>query len=244
MVRKKYESELIHYFHEKLSIKLLADPLQKEFVEAIAAPTDEIEAVFSDSIAGTGKTFLALTTANWMLERGLFSKIIYIRNAVSVKEQGFLPGTIEEKESVYMRPCSDVFDKLGQDLFMRLLEQDKLEITTTSYLRGVDYEGDICIILDEAQNLNLMEMKTVLTRPHSSVKKIIIGSSLQNDETYPKYYGKGLLPFQLFIKHYEEAEHLNIKNITLKTNYRGQFSLYADEIEKTIDRLKEEDTND
>jgi len=96
------------------------------------------------------------------------------------------------------------------------------------------------LIIDEAQNLDLTELQTVLTRPHDSVKVVVIGSSLQNDNFTAKKYGPDkLLAFQLYIQHFVEQSEINIKNIVLTKNYRGRFANFADQIMETVTRVSE-----
>lgn len=245
MSKSKYREGFEHYFHEKMGFKILADEAQYEYVKAILAPTNEVQAVFCDSKAGTGKSALALASAYYLLEKEEISKIIYVRNTVSVRENGFLPGTIEDKESAYMKPAADVIQRIGlkmnrQDLFNDLIQNGSLVCTSTSFLRGVDYDMNAVLIIDEAQNLDLTELQTVLTRPHDSVKVVVIGSSLQNDNFKAKKYGPDkLLAFQLYIQHFVEQSEINIKNIVLTKNYRGHFANFADQILETVTRVSE-----
>ena len=245
MSKSKYREGFEHYFHEKMGFKILADEAQYEYVKAILAPTNEVQAVFCDSKAGTGKSALALASAYYLLEKEEISKIIYVRNTVSVRENGFLPGTIEDKESAYMKPAADVIQRIGlkmnrQDLFNDLIQNGSLVCTSTSFLRGVDYDMNAVLIIDEAQNLDLTELQTVLTRPHDNVKVVVIGSSLQNDNFKAKKYGPDkLLAFQLYIQHFVEQTEINIKNIVLTKNYRGRFANFADQILETVTRVSE-----
>ena len=242
--KSKYRHDFEHFFHQYMDVKLLADEAQYAYAEAILASNKEVQAVVSDSPAGTGKTFIALASAYYQLSKGNISKIIYVRNTVSVRENGFLPGTIEDKESAYMKPAYDVIQKIGaklnnQNLFDDLIASEELVCTSTSFLRGVDYDMDAILIIDEAQNLDLTELQTVLTRPHDNVKVVMIGSSLQNDNAKMRKYGpEKLLPFQVYIKHYTEQSPVPVKHINLTTNYRGRFANFSDQINQTVLRLE------
>lgn len=245
MTKSKYRNEFEHFFHDKMGFRILADEAQYEYVKAILAPTKEVQAVFSNSAAGTGKSALALASAYYLLDKEEINKIIYIRNTVSVRENGYLPGTLEEKEAAYMKPAHDVIHRIGvkmnnQDLFADLVREEKLICASTSFLRGVDYEEDAVLIIDEAQNLDLTELQTVLTRPHDNVKVIVIGSSLQNDNEKIKKFGpkKNILPFELYIKHFESQDSIPVQNITLTRNYRGRFANFADKIGETIEAIR------
>lgn len=240
MSRHDYPTKHIHYFKERLGINLLADENQLKYVNSIISPINEVEAVFCDSDAGTGKTFLAVQAAAWMLEAGQISKIIYVRNALSIRDQGFVPGELEQKEMHYMRPIKDSLNKYEQNLFEKLIGQEKLECSTTTYLRGVNYGEDAVLIIDEAQNFNMNELQTILTRPEKNVKKVIIGSSKQVDDSYIKRYGKNrLIPFQVYQEHFKRNNDLRVEQIKLETNYRGAFSAYADKILETVEELNE-----
>lgn len=194
----------------------------------------------------THNTAISLAAAYYQLSKGTISKIIYVRNTVSVRENGFLPGTIEDKESAYMKPAYDVIQKIGlklnnQDLFEQLIADEQLVCTSTSFLRGVDYDMDAILIIDEAQNLDLTELQTVLTRPHDNVKVVMIGSSLQNDNAKIRKFGpEKLLPFQVYIKHFAEQSEIPIKHINLTTNYRGRFANFSDQIQQTVKKISNE----
>lgn len=239
----KYRYDFERFFHENMGFKILADEAQYKYVEAILAPNKKVQAVVSDSAAGTGKSALALAAAYYQLSKGKISKIIYVRNTVSVRENGFLPGTIEDKEAAYMKPAYDVIQRIGnkmdnQDLFADLIRNEQLVCTSTSFLRGVDYDMDAVLIIDEAQNLDLTELQTVLTRPHDNVKVVMVGSSRQNDNTKVRKYGPAkLLPFEVYIKHLTEQNEIPVENIHLETNYRGRFANFADQIQDTVKRI-------
>lgn len=240
----KYQNDFEAFFCRTLGYNIMADKHQYEFVQSIIKPTKEVQAVFSDSPGGTGKSSLALSAAYYLLMNGEVDNIIYVRNTVSVRENGFLPGTIEDKELAYMKPAIDIINRIGlkignQDLYADMMTQGTLQCTSTSFLRGVDYDGSAVLIIDEAQNLDLVELQTVLTRPHDSVKIIVIGSSLQNDNQKITKYGhdKSLLPFQVYIKHFMEYQDINVRTINLVQNYRGKFSNHADMIQKTLGKI-------
>ena len=243
----KYQNDFEYFFHERMDYKILADPEQYEYVKAILSPADEVQAVFCDSFAGSGKTSIALTAAYYLLRTGKISKIVYVRNTVSLRENGFLPGTPEEKEEVFMRPLVESINRIGlmdnrQNLYEDMINAGQLVPTSTSYLRGTDISGDALIIVDEAQNLSLGELRTVLTRKHDSVKAVVIGSHLQVDTPEIQRFGKkGILPFELFMAHFEQNEQIPTTRIELKRNYRGKFAQYTDSVHDTIKKFDEEE---
>ena len=243
----KYQNDFEYFFHERMDYKILADPYQYEYVKAILKPAEEMQAVFCDAPAGSGKTAIALTAAYYMLQKGWISKIVYVRNTVSLRENGFLPGTPEEKEEIFMRPLVESINRIGlkdrrQDLYEDMVATGELVATSTSYLRGTDISGDALIIVDEAQNLSLGELRTVLTRKHDSVKAIVIGSHLQVDTPEIQRFGKkGILPFELFMAHFEENNQIPTTRIELKENYRGKFAQYTDSVHDTIKKFDKEE---
>ena len=88
-----YKHEFESFFHEEMDYKILADRAQYDFVSAILAPTKQVQIIFCDSPAGTGKTAIALTAAYYLLMQERITRIEYNRNAVSLRELGFNPGT-------------------------------------------------------------------------------------------------------------------------------------------------------
>lgn len=245
MGKSKYQHDFEEYFQRQLGFNIMSDPLAYEYVKAIVEPLEDTQIVFSDSQAGTGKTSMAMASAYYRIKKGLASKIVYVRNTLAVRENGFLPGTAEEKEYNFMFPAKESIDDIGvrlgmQDLFEHLIDTDSLEVTSTSYLRGRDFSGDVVLILDEAQNLSTTEIQTVLTRLHDDAKVIVIGSSLQVDNHQLKQFGRErLTPFQLYIRHFQRQQEIPNKIVNLETNYRGKLANYADEIGETIEMVRE-----
>lgn len=234
----KYQDKDIRWkWLSEKGYNVLSDKHQYAYMQSLWASTDIVQSVFVDAKAGTGKTSLAVAAGVYEVERGTYDKIIYIRNAVAVRDQGFLPGSVAEKEYIYFSPLFDALDTLDSDGYRNWYEIDseyqKIIMKSTSYLRGVNFKNAF-VIIDEAQSLDLLELQTTLTRIHDSCKVVIIGSTLQNDNKKLKYYS-GLSPFELYMKHFEGYSSVRHK---LVTNYRGSFSQRADEIQETIDLLK------
>lgn len=248
MPSSTYQFPFESYFHKELDFKILSDGPTYEYVKSIVEPTHETQIVFSDSKAGTGKTSLAMAAAYYRIQMGLSSKIIYVRNTLAVRENGFLPGTADEKEFQFMAPAKESIDDIGyrlgdQKLFQTMMTHDEIEVVSTSYLRGRDLSGDIVLILDEAQNLDTTEIQTVLTRLHDDAKVVVIGSSKQCDNNKLRRFGREkITPFQLYIKHFERQSKIATEVVNLTKNYRGELANYADEIGTTIDLIKERDS--
>ena len=138
--------------------------------------------IFSIGSAGSGKTYLAVVFAVNMLKRGYTEKIILTRPAVEAGESlGFLPGDLKEKVDPYLRPLYDaLYDMLGVEQTNALIEKQILEIAPLAYMRGRTLENAI-VILDEAQNATVEQLKMFLTRLGMHSKMIVTGDCSQVD---------------------------------------------------------------
>jgi phosphate starvation-inducible protein PhoH and related proteins len=132
--------------------------------------------------AGTGKTFLAMAMAVRMLVDKEVRRIIVSRPAIEAGERlGFLPGTLEEKISPYLRPLYDALhDMLAGDRILKMMEQDTIEIAPLAYMRGRTL-NDAFVVLDEAQNTTREQMKMFLTRIGHNTKVVVTGDPSQVD---------------------------------------------------------------
>lgn len=132
--------------------------------------------------AGTGKTFLAVVLAVQALKKGQVKRIIVTRPAVEAGESlGFLPGDLKEKVDPYLRPIYDAFYSIcGTEYTERLLERNVIEIAPLAYMRGRTLD-DAFVILDEAQNTTVAQMKMFLTRLGFGSKMLVNGDVSQID---------------------------------------------------------------
>jgi phosphate starvation-inducible PhoH-like protein len=132
--------------------------------------------------AGTGKTFLAVATAVYLLERGVVSRIVLTRPAVEAGESlGYLPGDLYQKIEPYLKPLYDaLYYIFGIDKVLRYIEKGIIEVIPLAYMRGRTL-NDAFIILDEAQNTTTMQMKMFLTRLGEGSKMVITGDITQID---------------------------------------------------------------
>ncbi len=151
---------------------------QKTYVDAIDANT----VVFGIGPAGTGKTYLAVAKAVQALQNKEVSRIILTRPAIEAGEKlGFLPGTLTDKIDPYLRPLYDALrDMIDADSVPKLLNSGTIEVAPLAYMRGRTL-NDAFIILDEAQNTSLEQMKMFLTRLGFGSKMVITGDVTQID---------------------------------------------------------------
>lgn len=181
-----YEEEIIKDSYGKaIRVKTLG---QKVYVDSIK----DHDVVFGVGPAGTGKTFLAVTLAVKALKKGQIKRIILTRPAVEAGESlGFLPGDLKEKVDPYLRPVYDaLYQILGKEQTARLMEREIIEIAPLAYMRGRTLD-DAFVILDEAQNTTIMQMKMFLTRLGFNSKMIVNGDISQID--LPRQVTSGLI---------------------------------------------------
>lgn len=141
--------------------------------------------------AGTGKTYLAVACAVDALERDAVKRIILTRPAVEAGERlGFLPGDLAQKVDPYLRPLYDaLYDLLGFDRTQKMFEKQVIEIAPLAYMRGRTL-NDAYVILDEAQNTTVEQMKMFLTRLGFGSTAVVTGDLTQTD--LPKHVKSGL----------------------------------------------------
>jgi predicted ribonuclease YlaK len=147
---------------------------------------------------GVGKTFLALLKGlEEVLDKGNpFDKIVVVRSAVQVRDQGFVPGDLEEKMQIYEQPyveiCNTLFGR--QDAWQRLKEQGHARFISTTAIRGISID-DAIIIVDECQSMTWHELSSVITRTGHRSKIIFVGDLKQNDLVKSRNDVSGLQDF-------------------------------------------------
>ncbi len=151
---------------------------QKRYVSAMRNNS----LTFGVGPAGTGKTYLAVAMAANALVEKQVRRIILSRPAIEAGERlGFLPGTLEDKISPYLRPLYDaLYEMFPPDKVLRMLEQQVLEIAPLAYMRGRTL-NDAFVILDEAQNTTREQMKMFLTRIGANTRAVVTGDPSQVD---------------------------------------------------------------
>ncbi len=160
---------------------------QRNYLRAIA----QHDINFGIGPAGTGKTFLAVAMAVDALSQSRVQRMVLVRPAVEAGEKlGFLPGDLSQKVDPYLRPLYDaLYEMLGVDKVMHLLERNVIEIAPLAYMRGRTL-NDAFVILDEAQNTSIEQMKMFLTRLGFGSTAVITGDLTQID--LPKHQKSGL----------------------------------------------------
>jgi phosphate starvation-inducible PhoH-like protein len=151
---------------------------QRRYVDAI----ESHDLTFGIGPAGTGKTYLAVAMAVSAYLNKRVSRIVLTRPAVEAGEHlGFLPGTLQEKVDPYLRPLYDaLFDMIDSEKVEKLLERNVIEIAPLAFMRGRTL-NDCFIILDEAQNTSIEQMKMILTRQGFNSKMVVTGDQTQID---------------------------------------------------------------
>lgn len=163
-------------------------PGQARYVAAISSH----DLVFCIGPAGTGKTYLAVAMAVQALKQEIIRKIVLVRPAVEAGESlGFLPGDLQAKINPYLRPLLDALrEMMDYDQIKRYTEQDLIEMIPLAYMRGRTL-NDAFVILDEAQNTTVAQMKMFLTRMGLGTKMVVSGDTTQVD--LPTHARSGLI---------------------------------------------------
>ena len=153
-------------------------PNQARYLHAIASH----DINFGVGPAGTGKTYLAVASAVEALEANRVQRLILVRPAVEAGEKlGFLPGDLSQKVDPYLRPLYDaLYEMLGFEKVAKLIERNVIEIAPLAYMRGRTL-NDSYVILDEAQNTTVEQMKMFLTRIGFGTAAVITGDVTQVD---------------------------------------------------------------
>lgn len=199
---------------------------QKAYYEALIDNSTIV--VCSNSVAGTGKSTIAVMAALELMDEGRINHIYYVRFADDrALKLGFLPGDEMEKESLFMNPFYSACEEFGLDEYRvdDMIIKKQIILCTDIGLRGCNIENSM-VIIDEAQNAHFADLKLVLTRIKDNCKCALIGHSGQNDNFKMKTNDHA---FERYIDHLCEKEWA--KKINLVKNYRGKLSSWADALE-------------
>lgn len=200
---------------------------QENFANAIWSKDNDI--IFCDSKAGTGKTVITTGVAVLLHYYQFYDNIIYIMSPYGERKQGWLPGTITEKSSVYFEAFYQALVTCNVDINTALNDESMVNqkygtgyITciTDTFLRGSNLDNAV-VILDESQNFTTPQLKKILTRINDNTKVVVIGHDLQCDLDDKSQSG-----FVTCLNHYRGMDRVAICELT--HNYRGWISRHAD----------------
>ena len=186
---------------------------QFKYIETIENST----ITFGIGPAGTGKTFLAVASAVKMYTDEKIKKIVLTRPAVEAGERlGYLPGDLSQKIDPYLVPLFDSLEYFfGNETLQYLIEKRNIEIVPLAYMRGRTL-NNACIILDEAQNATVSQIKMFLTRLGEDSKMIITGDETQIDLHNRDY--SGLKKTRKSLSNIEEISVVEFKNSDIVRN--------------------------
>jgi len=151
---------------------------QREYLKRVR----QNDLTFGVGPAGTGKTYLAVACAVEALQSDRVRRIVLVRPAVEAGERlGFLPGDLTQKVDPYLRPMYDaLYEMMGFDRVAKLIERNVIEVAPLAFMRGRSL-NDSFIILDEAQNTTIEQMKMFLTRIGFGSRAVVTGDPTQTD---------------------------------------------------------------
>jgi len=168
--------------------------------------------IFAYGCAGTGKTFVALYLAlrDVLNEDTPYEKVYVVRSLVATREIGFLPGTHEDKASLYQIPYKNMVkymfempdDASFEMLYENLKNQETVSFWSTSFLRGTTLDNSI-VIIDECQNLNFHELDSIMTRCGQDTKIMFCGDANQSD-LQKSQERTGIVDFQKILQNMKE----------------------------------------
>jgi phosphate starvation-inducible protein PhoH and related proteins len=207
---------------------------QKKFADDIYNPKKLI--VFCDAKAGTGKTTIAVAVAKLLFQEEKYRGLVYVFNPTEEDKMGFRPGSQEEKELLYLTPLKDALIEIGDmpekaisGIIKEPGKSEKfvegwVEAKSHIFLRGTNTRERV-VIIDEAQNFTVDQLRKVLTRCHDTCKVIVIGHHAQIDLLSPNDSG-----FLKYLDHFKDETKCSI--CTLTKNFRGWIADHADKIDK------------
>lgn len=179
--------------------------------------------VIASGSAGTGKTYVAawLALHTLLSDPNNYKKIIFIRSPTATKSQGFLPGTLEEKQAPFELPFKDIFQDLlkFKNSYDDMKEAGLIEFHSTSFIRGLSWK-DAIIVIDECQSATLHELNSVITRVSGNSKLIICGDVAQNDLLTSRNELSGMVDL---LRIAERVEEFDVVTFTTSDIVRSKF---------------------
>lgn len=215
------------HYHELFS-GIVCNEDQKKFRDAIMDDANNF--ILVDAVSGSGKTLIAVTCAKQLVSNGHYRSCVFIVPTTSEQELGYRPGSTSEKIADYMVPLRQALMKIGEepdkvitnDLEENLKNSNKWVIANSqTFLRGVNFEKQV-IIVDEAQNFTIPQIKKIISRNYDNSKIIVIGSTSQVD----------IKPedscFERLMKHMDGFE--GYTKCELPISYRGKLAMHIDRL--------------
>lgn len=218
----------LHSITNNLGKTVGVSPRNKEQKFAIDLLTrDEIKLVSMTGLAGSGKTYLTLMAALSGIHEKKYDRIVITRSLQAVgKEIGFLPGDIDDKMSPWLSPILDNFRQAFKDVtyFEVMRQKGQIEVSPLAFIRGRTFNNTF-LIVDEAQNSTIHELKTIITRVGENSKIVLLGDTDQIDTPYLDSLSNGLTIVVEKFKEYEIAGH-----ITLLKGERSELATLASQV--------------
>ena len=179
--QEREEEHLVGILNNKFSMRKISPltPTQSDLFQSYREGYN----VAAIGTAGTGKTMCAMYLAlSDVLSKQGYEKVIVIRSAVQTREQGFMPGSKQQKEAVFEAPYTDIVNDLyGRgDAYQILKSKGMMQFMTSSFVRGLTFDNAI-IIVDECQSMTYHELDTIITRVGESSKIVFCGDTKQDD---------------------------------------------------------------
>jgi phosphate starvation-inducible PhoH-like protein len=181
--------------------------------------------VFSNSPAGTGKTTLAVAALYYLYQQNQIDKVYYVFSPVEERQMGYRPGSQQEKEYEYTSPLRDALAAIDQMPDKALdPKHGWVEAKSHTFMRGVNLKS-VGVLVDEAQNWTVAQLKKLITRVDDRCRLVIIGHEGQIDLSNPQQSG-----FMMYLRHFETLKD-KVRVCPLTVNYRGWISQWADTLE-------------
>jgi PhoH-like ATPase len=219
MAKKKY--------HELFS-GINCNEDQKKFRDAVMDDANNF--ILVDAVSGSGKTLIAVTCAKQLVANGHYQSCVFVVPTNAEQDLGYRPGTAAEKIADYMVPLRQALMKIGEEpdkvitnsLEENLKDSNKWIIADSQvFLRGVNFENQV-VIVDEAQNFTIPQIKKIITRCYDNSKLIVIGSTSQVDIDLNKSC------FTRLMNHMEGFE--GYIKCDLPISYRGKLAMHIDKL--------------
>jgi phosphate starvation-inducible protein PhoH len=202
----------------KYSDMMKLDPMTDTQEDFFNAYENGGEAFVLYGSAGTGKSFLALAHAiqDVLQPDSPYKKVIIVRSSVQSRDQGHLPGTVEEKMEQFELPyhaiCAELFGR--KDAYEKLKDSGKVEFISSSFMRGMTF-NDAIIVFDEVQNETFATIGTLITRTGKNSKLILIGDGVQNDLVHSKHDVSGFSDFINVTMTMHEFDHFKFTSVDI-----------------------------